>query len=115
MMGQIYSSAPEVLVWLGEADINLAWERVAKEYPRSYTEQPDEGEGVVRRQMIRLALGEIETKATATWFFRSWIVQEVVNAKYAPKFQLGSFEGTWLDLIRSFLRPPGTLDIQKAV
>jgi hypothetical protein len=115
MMGQLYSSAPEVLVWLGEADIDQAWERVAKEYPRIYTEQTGEGEGAARWQMMRLALGEIEAKTTANWFFRSWIVQEVVNAKYAPKIQLGSFEGTWLDLIRSFLRPPGTLNIQKAV
>lgn len=115
MMGQLYNSAPEVLVWLGEANIDLAWGRVANEYPRSYTEQTGEGERAARWQMVRLAIGEIEMKLTAKWYFRSWVVQEVVNAKYAPKFQLGSFEGTWLDLIRSFLRPPLMLNVQKVV
>ncbi|KAK4612070.1 Heterokaryon incompatibility protein 6, OR allele [Fulvia fulva] len=123
LMATLYSTAPEVLVWLGEVDITHTWARVHAEYSRVFLDRDTAAEGhdEPRWQMLNLAIGEIMSHATATplWFFRSWIVQEVVNAKYAPKIQLGSFEGSWLDLMRAFLRrpykPPGIMEAGRLV
>ena len=95
-MGEIYSSAARVIIWLGEDDRDgrtglfdhlqaLSAENVIINRYRGYQ---------AKRAILALPQNQ--------WFRRVWVIQEMALAKEEPTLYLGSKTLQWSTLVRSY-------------
>ncbi|KAJ0323393.1 hypothetical protein Brms1b_001793 [Colletotrichum noveboracense] len=91
IMGDIYKSARQVVVWLGEAadDSHLVFEHLKdKSAKKSW---PNVAKPTPRLRRAWLAL------ITRPWFFRTWVIQEVALSRKAV-VMCGEDAAPWMDL-----------------
>ncbi|KAI8268418.1 hypothetical protein K4K58_005200 [Colletotrichum sp. SAR11_239] len=91
VMGDIYKSAHQVVVWLGEAadDSHLVFEHLKdKSAKKSW---PNVAKPTPRLRRAWLAL------ITRPWFFRTWVIQEVALSRKAV-VMCGEDAAPWMDL-----------------
>ncbi|KAI8167338.1 Heterokaryon incompatibility protein 6, OR allele [Colletotrichum sp. SAR 10_70] len=91
IMGDIYKSARQVVVWLGEAadDSHLVFEHLKdKSAKKSW---PNIAKPTPRLRRAWLAL------ITRPWFFRTWVIQEVALSRKAV-VMCGEDAAPWMDL-----------------
>ncbi|EQB51095.1 hypothetical protein CGLO_09402 [Colletotrichum gloeosporioides Cg-14] len=91
IMGDIYKSARQVVVWLGEAadDSHLVFEHLKDESAKK--SWPNVSKPTPRLRRAWLAL------ITRPWFFRTWVIQEVALSRKAV-VMCGEDAAPWMDL-----------------
>jgi hypothetical protein len=95
LMGRIYSSAYQVVVWLGESS--------------EYTDQAIQALRSGGRSIeafstdLRLRCG-LTTVCSRAWFTRIWVVQEVALAARDPRVRCGMTEIPWSAFVRGLTR-----------
>lgn len=92
MMGDVFSSAEQVIIWLDP-------ERKNDQYAIE----------IIKRQHIPVEAGEaallmrvFKRICQRPWFSRLWVAQELALAKHTPVVRLGPRTVTWDDLYRFF-------------
>ncbi|KAI1139702.1 heterokaryon incompatibility protein-domain-containing protein [Hypoxylon sp. FL0543] len=105
IMGQIYTAAEEVVVWLG-SKIEPAWEETFRSLSKFADACLSSGDENYSEQLLALA-SNIDSKTLndmfwgVTWFSRVWVVQEVALSKTAT-FIYGKVTLTYFNLIKSW-------------
>ncbi|KAK2759641.1 heterokaryon incompatibility protein [Colletotrichum kahawae] len=91
IMGDIYKSARQVVVWLGEAadDSHLVFEHLKDESAKKAWPNVPKPSPRLRRAWLALI--------TRPWFFRTWVIQEVALSRKA-ELMCGEDTAPWIDL-----------------
>ncbi|KAI1411728.1 heterokaryon incompatibility protein-domain-containing protein [Hypoxylon sp. FL1857] len=105
IMGQIYTAAEQVVVWLG-SKIEPAWEETFQDLSKFADACAASKDNNYQKRLLDLA-GKIDSKTLndmfwgVTWFSRVWVVQEVALSKTAT-FIYGKVTLKYFNLIKSW-------------
>jgi hypothetical protein len=115
MMGQIYSSAALVVVWVGESDDRMA--RTARFFDQMASRR-ESADGTGDNALWRLGLEwtDLAVFLERPWFTRTWVLQEVCFAR-SCLLRCGPYSWPWDTLQKVFdnLLALGTGDVPGAV
>lgn len=96
MMGQIYSFATDVIVWLGDTK-ELIDEGHQHYFEFSFA---DEMRPITRSEDDQVRkLGAAISNTNIPWWTRTWVVQEFSLARRLPKMQYSNIELSFLDFV----------------
>ncbi|KAK0774323.1 hypothetical protein LTR75_016899, partial [Friedmanniomyces endolithicus] len=104
LMGELYSRAAGVVIWLGESDpaMEMLMEGMAQEAPTLRAGVEDTSKrlheiGIRKREAMFMAI------ARRPWWKRIWVVQEALLSQEDPIFRCGPHEFTWSRFFAFFL------------
>ncbi|KAK0314046.1 hypothetical protein LTR54_007930 [Friedmanniomyces endolithicus] len=104
LMGELYSRATGVVIWLGESDlaVEMLVEGMAQEVPSLHagvesTSERQHEIGIRKREAMFMAI------ARRPWWKRIWVVQEALLSHEDPVFRCGPHDFTWSRFFAFFL------------
>ena len=87
-MRSIYAGASRVLVWLGEADVDIDQAMEYLNRPSPAGQEPDEN-----------PVKGLQKIVTRSWWSRTWVIQEVFVSPFDPVVLCGDKSASWARLI----------------